>query len=143
MKQEAYKAILDTLPFTQFLTTDGYINYFAIDNYIDNEFIKGYYQNSVNLYRAFSDNEVFSLSSYHNNHYKLGDYERLHRENNAISLKAKRKILVKQLEILGDCSTELDLSFKEELRQVDKLIVEAYDKLSKAKIEELRYNSKR
>lgn len=71
MKQEAYKAILDTLPFTQFLTTDGYINYFAIDNYIDNEFIKGYYQNSVNLYRAFSDNEVFSLSSYHNNHYKL------------------------------------------------------------------------
>jgi hypothetical protein len=143
MKQEAYKAILDTLPFTQFLTTDGYINYFAIDNYIDNEFIKGYYQNSVNLYRAFSDNEVFSLSSYHNNHYKLGDYERLHRENNAISLKAKRKILVKQLEILGDCSTELDLSFKEELRQVDKLIVEAYDKLGKAKIEELRYNSKK
>ena len=35
--------------------------------------------------------------------YKLGDYERLQRSNKSNSIKEKRKIMVQQLELLGEC----------------------------------------
>ena len=82
------------------------------------------------------------MVSYQTNFYKLGDYERLRRENKSISLKEKRKIIVEQLELLGDCETEMDFAFKEDLRKADPLIVEAYEILGKAKIEELKYKKK-
>ena len=142
IQQEVYKATLDALPFTQYITPDGRINYFAIDNYIDNELVKGIYSSNENLHLALFCNDSFNVVSYQTNFYKLGDYERLRRENKSISLKEKRKIIVEQLELLGDCETEMDFAFKEDLRKADPLIVEAYEVLGKAKIEELKYKKK-
>lgn len=142
IRQEAYKSTLDALPFTQYITSDGRINYFAIDNYIDNELVKGIYSSNENLHQALFCNDSFNVVSYQTNFYKLGDYERLRRENKSISLKEKRKIIVEQLELLGDCETEMDFAFKEDLRKADPLIVEAYEVLGKAKIEELKYKKK-
>ena len=142
IQQEVYKATLDALPFTQYITPDGRINYFAIDNYIDNELVKGIYSSNENLHLALFCNDSFNVVSYQTNFYKLGDYERLRRENKSISLKEKRKIIVEQLELLGDCETEMDFAFKEDLRKADPLIVEAYEILGKAKIEELKYKKK-
>lgn len=142
ISQEAYKAVLDASPFRQYITPEGKINYFAIDNYIDNELIKGIYNCKENLYRAFCPNDFFNVVSYQTNFYKLGDYERLCRENKSNSLKEKRKTIVEQLELLGDCETEMDFAFKEVLRKADPLIVEAYEILGKAKIEELKYKKK-
>lgn len=142
IQQEVCKATLDALPFTQYITPDGKINYFAIDNYIDNELVKGIYSSNENLHKALFCNDSFKVVSYQTNFYKLGDCERLRRENKSISLKEKRKIIVEQLELLGDCATEMDFAFKEDLRKADSLIVEAYEVLGKTKIEELKYNKK-
>ena len=75
--------------------------------------------------------------------YKLGDYERLQRTNKSISIKEKRKIMVQQLELLGECQTEMEYQFKRDLEKADSFIVEAYDKIGKDKIEHLKYNRKK
>lgn len=60
--------------------------------------------------------------------------------NKSLSLKEKRKIIVSQLEQLGECTTEMELEFKRELSQADSFIVEAYNTIGKIKIESLNYS---
>ena len=59
------------------------------------------------------------------------------------SIKEKRKIMVQQLELLGECQTEMEYQFKRDLEQADSFIVEAYDKIGKKEIERLKYNRKK
>ena len=57
---------------------------------------------------------------YHAGYYcPLGDSERLKRENKSQSIKDKRKEIVRQLEMLGDCVTEMELEYKRDLIAAD------------------------
>ena len=47
---------------------------------------------------------------------------------------------MEQLELLGKCETETDIQYKRDLRAADSFIVDAYDQLGKATIEELKYS---
>lgn len=141
--KDAYSAAIETLPFTKMLDKNGKINYFAIDNYVNSELVKGYYQCPNNLGEAYKNCDAFIVNHYSVTDYKLGDYERLQRVNKSISIKGKRKIMVQQLELLGDCQTEMEYQFKRDLEQTDSFIVEAYDKIGKDKIEHLKYNRKK
>ena len=140
--KEAYRAALDCLPFNRMLDMRGNKNYFAIDNYMDEELLKSSYNSPQTLMEAYSQCDSFRIHQ-EDFSYKLGDCERLKRVNKSLFLKEKRKQIVEQLEMLGECTTEMELEFKRELSQADSFIVEAYDTIGKAKIENLHYSHRK
>mgnify|MGYP000196463979 FL=1 len=141
--KDAYGTVLTSLPYAEMLDEKGRTKYFKIDNYINTELVKGYYNCPDNLHEAYKNCDAFTINNYSILDYKLGDYERLQRSNKSNSIKEKRKIMVQQLELLGECQTEMEYQFKRDLEQADSFIVEAYDKIGKEEIERLKYNRKK
>ena len=124
------------------LDRNGRENWFAIDNYMDEELMKNYFHDENSLYKAYDNCDSFIV--YHAGYYcPLGDSERLKRENKSQSIKDKRKEIVRQLEMLGDCVTEMELEYKRDLIAADSFIVEAYDTVGKEVIEKLKYSKKK
>lgn len=140
--RDAYRAALESLPFNRMLDRNGRENWFAIDNYMDEELMKNYFHDENSLYKAYDNCDSFIV--YHAGYYcPLGDSERLKRENKSQSIKDKRKEIVRQLEMLGDCVTEMELEYKRDLIAADSFIVEAYDTVGKEVIEKLKYSKKK
>ena len=140
--RDAYRAALESLPFNRMLDRNGRENWFAIDNYMDDELMKNYFYDENSLYKAYDNCDSFIV--YHAGYYcPLGDSERLKRENKSQSIKDKRKEIVRQLEMLGDCVTEMELEYKRDLIAADSFIVEAYDTVGKEVIEKLKYSKKK
>ncbi len=140
--RDAYRAALESLPFNRMLDRNGRENWFAIDNYMDEELMKNYFYDENSLYKAYDNCDSFIV--YHAGYYcPLGDSERLKRENKSQSIKDKRKEIVRQLEMLGDCVTEMELEYKRDLIAADSFIVAAYDTVGKEVIEKLKYSKKK
>ena len=140
--RDAYRAALESLPFNRMLDRNGRENWFAIDNYMDEELMKNYFYDENSIYKAYDNCDYFIV--YHAGYYcPLGDSERLKRENKSQSIKDKRKEIVRQLEMLGDCVTEMELEYKRDLIAADSFIVEAYDTVGKEVIEKLKYSKKK
>lgn len=141
--RDAFKAALEIVPYNKMLDKEGKKNYFAIDNYMDEALLKSSYNNKDGVISNYNSNELFEVTSFQSN-FPLGDYERLKRENKSISLKEKRKEIVRQLELLkGDEETELIREYKNDLRLADPFIYEAYETIGKEMIEQLNYSVKR
>lgn len=135
----AYYDVLQVLPYKRFLKEDGCVNYFKIDNYIDEEMTKVYYAEPQNLCNAYIKSEHFNV--YHKHFpYKMGDYERLKIEDKSASIKEKRKRIVEQLEMIGEPETEADVQYIRDLHTADSFIVDAYELLGKDDIEEKDYS---
>lgn len=137
--RDAYKAILDTHPFKSMLNRNGEKNWFKIDNYITEAIVQGYYNSFDMLTKTYRQCKSFKVSC-ESQTYPLGDLERLKRENKSISIKAKRKEIVEQLEMLKGDETSIAMEHKRELIRTDAFIVEAYEELGKEQIEELNYS---
>lgn len=137
--KEAYRDALEVLPFAKFLNPDKTKNYFSIDNYMNDSLVKTYYNNEELLRVTYS--QAFNVKA-QTMQYTLGDFERLQRTCKGQSIKDKRKVLVAQLELLGDCSTEMEMEHKREILKADSFIVEAYDTIGKAEIERFNYRQK-
>lgn len=137
--RDAYKAILDTHPFKSMLNRNGEKNWFKIDNYITDAIVRGYYNSFDMLTKTYRQCKSFKVSC-ESQTYPLGDLERLKRENKSASIKAKRKEIVEQLEMLKGDETSMAMEHKRELIRTDAFIVEAYEELGKEKIEELNYS---
>ncbi|WP_072529540.1 DEAD/DEAH box helicase family protein [Bacteroides ilei] len=137
--RDAYKAILDTHPFKSMLNRNGEKNWFKIDNYITDAIVQGYYNSFDMLTKTYRQCKSFKVSC-ESQIYPLGDLERLKRENKSASIKAKRKEMVEQLEMLKGDETSVAMEHKRELIKTDAFIVEAYEELGKEKIEELNYS---
>ncbi len=137
--RDAVKAILNNHPLTPLLNTDGTKNWFKIDNYLAENLVQGYYNSFYELVKNYKQCKSFKLN-YESQAYKLSDTERLKRENKSLSIKAKRREIVEQLEILKGDETSIAMEHKRELIRTDAFIVQAYDELGKAKIEELKYS---
>ena len=135
----AYYDVLQVLPYKKFLKADMSVNYFKIDNYIDEEMTKVYYGDPKRLVKAYEQGGHF-IAGHFIKTYTVGDYERLRIEDKSISVKEKRRRIVVQLEMLGECETEADVQYKRDLRAADKFIVDAYDQIGKVAIEELNYS---
>lgn len=135
----AYYDVLQVLPYKRFLKEDGGVNYFKIDNYIDEEMTKVYYAEPQNLYNAYNKNDHFNVNHKHSP-YKMGDYERLRIEDKSTSIKEKRKRIVEQLDMIGVPETEADVQYIRDLRSADSFIVDAYELLGKDDIEEKDYS---
>ena len=142
--KDAYGAVILELPYAKkMLDERGRTKYFSIDYYIDAELVKGYYSCPINLYESYMKCSSFNINHYSVSDYKLGDYERLQRMNKSLPIREKRKLMVQQLELLGECYTEAEFQLKRDMVQADKFIVEAYDKIGKKEIERLKYNRKK
>ena len=136
----AYYDVLQVLPYKKFLKEDGRVNYFKMDNYIDEEMTKVYYGEPKRLNDAYQRSEHFIVKFDNIKPFKAGDFERLRIEDKSISLIEKRKRIIEQLELLGVCETEADMQYKRDLRAADTFIVDAYDQIGKLAIEELKYS---
>ena len=137
--RSAYYDVLQVLPYKKFLKEDGSVNYFKMDNYIDEEMTKVYYAEPQNLYNAYFKSGHFNVYRKHFP-YKMGDYERLRIEDKSASLKEKRKRIVEQLEMIGALETEAEIQYIHDLRAADSSIVDAYELLGKELIEQLKYS---
>ena len=138
--RDAYREARDCVPFAKFLNSDRTKNYFSIDNYVNDALVHGFYNNPATLCSAYS--KEFTIN--HTLHdYLLGDYERLRRNKEGVTIKEKRIEIIAQLELLGECATELEMGYKQDLVKADEFIVTAYDIIGKTEIERLNYNRKR
>lgn len=140
--KNAYKAALDVIPFNQMLDKEGNKNFFTTDNYKDEALLKSAYNSQIGVIKYYQDNQLFNLLT-DEEMFPLGDCERLKRQSKSISLKEKRKEIVRQLELLGNEGTPIILEYKNELRMADAFICEAYEVLGRERIEQLNYSTKK
>ena len=141
--RNAYREALKVLPFNKMLDKEGRENFFAIDNYVDEALLKSSYNEKEELIASYRCNPLFDLDV-ESAYFPFGDFERLKKESKYASLKDKRKEVVHQLELLkGDDETEMIRNYKNELRQADPFIYEAYKEIGKEMIESLDYSVKR
>lgn len=141
--RSAYREALKVLPFNKMLDKEGRENFFAIDNYVDEALLKSSYNEKEELIASYKRNPLFDLDV-ESAYFPFGDFERLKKESKYASLKDKRKEVVHQLELLkGDDETEMIRNYKNELRQADPFIYEAYEEIGKEMIESLDYSVKR
>ena len=141
--RNAYREALKVLPFNKMLDKEGRENFFAIDNYVDEALLKSSYNEKEELIASYKRNPLFDLDV-ESAYFPFGDFERLKKESKYASLKDKRKEVVHQLELLkGDDETEMIRNYKNELRQADPFIYEAYKEIGKEMIESLDYSVKR
>ena len=138
-QREEFRRAQATIPFTRFLDENNEVDPYKVDNYIDEETVKVTYNNYSRVLQAYQKCGYFNVTCIPQ-YYKFGDFERLKIESKAESIREKRKEIVAQLELLGDCETELECQFKRDLEFADRMIVEAYDLIGKAEIERLRYS---
>lgn len=138
-QKDAWDSIIAMSPYNNYLTY-GRKDYFKIDNYVDDEVAKGYYNNAHTLIHAYKESKMFKVHEIHYA-YKYGEHERL-KISTAKGIKEKQKAIVEQLELLGECQTEMDFEVKRELIEANAFIVEAYDTVGKAVIEKNKYRRK-
>lgn len=140
-KRSIWQEFVDNSPFDKFLI-DGKKSYYKVDCYVDDEVVKGYYSHKDYLYSAYGQCNTFNVYM-EERIYKLGDYERLQRDNPKHTKKEARMQIVEQLEMLGACETQMELQYRQELVESDPFIVEAYETVGKEVIERLHYREKK
>lgn len=137
--RDAWQGLIEVSLYNQFLNDKKQKCYFKIDNYVNDEVVKGYYNNEDSIYSMYQQCDIFEVSRISHT-YKYGDYERLKR-NSIGKRKEKLKVIVEQLELIGKCETEMDFEYKQELIKADSFIVAAYDTVGKAIIEHFNYRT--
>lgn len=140
--RDSFRAALKIVPYNKMLDKEGRKNYFAVDNYKDEALLKSCYNDRLGVFNCYQSNKIFDITHMQST-FLLSDYERLKRDNKSVSLKEKRKEIVRQLELLkGDDDTGLILEYKSDLRKADPFIYEAYEVIGKEMIESLNYSVK-
>lgn len=139
----AYKAALEVLPFRRMMR-DSQIDYFAIDNYTDEQLVKSAYNNIDLLISKYESTPTLTPKRATALKYSFGDSDRLKLENKARKIKEARKQIVAILETLkNDTDSALVQTHIAELRQLDSWIVNAYECVGKEIIELHDYSRKK
>lgn len=139
--QCAFRTLLKTSPFNQFLDRCNKKSYCAIDNYVNDVMVRNIYLSQDTLFATYTDKALmkyfFAFEASYT--YKTGNAEwlQLHKVNKSIV--SKRKVIVDILEKILPYETESDYEFREEICKADPLIVEAVDTLGIAEVRKLRY----
>ena len=139
-KRSVLQEFIDNSPFNDFLV-DGVKCHYKIDCRVDDDVVKGYYSHKDILKSVYDNSSSFNVYMIEHT-YKLGDFERLQRDNPKLSRKETRMRIVEQLAMLGSCETQMELDYRNELVASDPFIVEAYETVGKEVIEKLNYREK-
>lgn len=139
--QCAFRTLLRTSPFNQFLDSYNKKSYCAIDNYVNDAMVRNIYLNEDTLFTTYTDEALMKyFFAYRGSYsYKAGNAEWLQLRNANKSIISKRKVIVDILEKILPYETESDYEFRNEIYKGDPLIVEAVDTLGIAEVRELRY----
>lgn len=142
-EKKLYNELLDVHPNKKFLT-NGEKDYFAIDNYTDDELVKSDYGNSDLLIERYTRNKHFHIMETVNYHFKFTDEDRLSLSTNRNFKIEMRKKIVKFLDNIKDDegTTEFD-NFIQTFREFDAFIVDAYFTLGSEAIKECNFNTKK
>ena len=136
----AFGEALETLPFRKYLSPKLTKNWFAIDNAINEELVKGRYKYREQVRIWYNDCHYF-IPTFEDKPYNKHD-EELKIIKVARSTKDKRRRMVQFLSELEDPDSEYAMDFINEIRKIDPFIVEAFELLGRKRIEELGYNQR-
>ena len=139
--QCAFRTLLKTSPFNQFLDSNKKKSYCAIDNYVNDVMVRNMYLNEDTLFATYTDEFLMRYffafrGSYF---YKVGNVEWLQLRNANKSIISKRKVIVDILEKVLPYETESDYEFRNDICKADPLIIEAVETLGIAEVRRLRY----
>ena len=127
--RDTLKEALERVSYHKFLDESGNKNYFMIDNFFDEECVKGYYKNPDRLVSAYNNTPFFEVK-YQNKNEPLGDDDRL-KISRAENKKEKRNAIIDQLNLLngqdGAYDEPLFKEFRDSLYKEDSLIVDIYE----------------
>lgn len=137
--RRAYGTGRDSLPFNRFLYPDKKLNYYAIDNYINEEMIISSYNSFEQLDKLYQNSYYFATKILHKQ-YSLSDHDRIKLLHSTLTVKERRKQIVEILSHFQKPYNEADQDFINDIRKIDELIVEAYEKLGVDKILQLKFN---
>ncbi len=136
----AFGEALETLPFRKYLSPKLTKNWFAIDNAINEELVKGRYKYREQVRIWYNDCHYF-IPTYEDKPYNKHD-EKLRIIVAARSVKDKHRRMVQFLSELEEHDSEYAMDFINEIRKIDPFIVEAFELLGRERIEELEYNQR-
>jgi len=129
--RDTLKEALERITYARYIDSNGNKKYFAIDNYFDEERVKGYYAFPDYLKSAYEKTTHFIVIHQHKN-LPLGDEDRL-KIQRADNKKERRGNIIEQLDLLncedGAYDEPLFREFRDSLHKEDALIVEIYEEL--------------
>lgn len=141
-ERNAFRIALEAMPYNMMLRY-GEKDYFAIDNYIDDELVKSAYNNLTSLLALYEQSGYFRILTVNKAMFRFGEHERLSLFGTVRCTKDLRKKIVEILDnIKDDMGTALFDSYVEELREKDSFIVDAYFSLGREIIEQNKYRVK-
>ena len=141
--RDAYKAVLETLPYNKMLN-NGNVDYFAIDNYIDEQLVKSSYSNIGLLIERYNSTPNLIIDSVATETYPFGEKDKYTLINGTASIREVRKKIVELLErFKNESMTSTIQTHIEDMRAIDSFIVEAYECVGKEVIEANNYIRKR
>jgi len=141
-ERRAFGQALESLPYRELLFPDGRKNYFAIDNKINEILVKGLYKDGFTLESEYRKSPHF-YPSFAYDYYPEGVRTKLILIKSKETVKEKRKLSLEILSSLEKPYNENDHDLLTEIRKIDPLIVEAFEKLGVEKIEELKFSEKK
>ena len=140
--RKAFKDAMEVLPYHRFIKS-GKKDWFAIDNFIDEQLVKSSYNNIdllMERYRKAPTLNPILLNMLDYPYY----YDRLKFENKSGNIRENRKEMVKILDSLKDDIESTMVQFHlENMRKADPFIVEAYETVGKEVIEVCHYSQKK
>lgn len=129
--RDTLKEALERITYAKYIDEQGNKNYFAIDNYFDEERVKGYYIHPTRLRQAYEASEHFKVK-YRYYPLPLGDEDRL-KISRADNKKERRLAIIEQLDLLNGEEDVYDeplfKEFRDSIHKEDALIVEVYEEL--------------
>lgn len=129
--RDTLQEALERVSYARYIDSDGNKKYFAIDNYFDDERVKGYYASEHFLKSAYEETNYFLVNHQHIKR-PLSDEDRLKIER-ADNKKERRLTIIEQLDRLNGESGVYDeplfREFRDSLHDEDSLIVEVYEEL--------------
>lgn len=137
----AFGDALETLPFRKYLYPDFTKNWFAIDNAINEEQVKGKYKYRWMIENWYSDCHYF-IPTFNRCEYNRND-EKLEMIRKSRSTKERRRRIVRILNEFKQPYSEEAHDFINKIRKEDPDIVEAYEVLGSKEIEEADYSPKK
>ena len=137
----AFGEALETLPFRKYLSPKLTKNWFAIDNAINEELVKGRYKYREQV-RIWYNSCHYFIPTFEDKPYNKND-EKLRMVTAARSIKEKRRRMVQLLSELEYDDSEYAMDFINEIRKIDPTIVDAFELLGRERIEKLEYSDKK
>lgn len=141
-ERNAYYLTLQSLPYAKWLDLNNKVNYYLIDNYIEDELIRGIYSSPNRLIAAYRQCGMFNVTILPKT-YDLDDTDILHRSHLGKSIKEKRKNTVELLVKLDESDEPYDYDLRYEITKIDPFIVETYETLGKEELDNLGYSQKK